>query len=129
MYRPIRTGAAALCAALALLLMSCASNPTVQNIQASPVPAEKTLSEVYDAIVEGGLVRNWKIRQIEPGHAEGSLLVRSHVAKVDIYYDTDNYSIEYKDSENLEYEDGTIHGNYNKWVQNLDRAIQQAMFY
>lgn len=79
------------------------------------------MSEVYDAIVEGGQVRDWKIRQIEPGHAEGTLFVRSHVAKVDIYYDTDGYSIEY--------EDGTIHGNYNKWVQNLDGDIQRALVY
>ncbi|MDZ7668583.1 MAG: hypothetical protein U5Q16_03880 [Gammaproteobacteria bacterium] len=128
MYRPIRTGAAVLCATL-LLLGGCASNPMVQNIQGASVPAGSTMSEVYDAIVEGGKVRGWKIRQIEPGHAEGTLFVRSHVAKVDVFYDTDSYSIEYKDSENLEYEDGTIHGNYNKWVQNLDGDIQRALVY
>lgn len=129
MYGPMQTGAATLCAVLALMLGGCAGKPMVHNIQGSSVPAGTTMSEVYDAIVEGGQVRGWKVRQIEPGHAEGTLFVRSHVAKVDIFYDTDGYSIEYKDSENLEYEDGTIHGSYNKWVENLDGDIQRALVY
>ena len=30
-------------------------------------------------------------------------------------------------SDNLHYKDGTIHSNYNGWVQNLDRGIKNQL--
>jgi hypothetical protein len=57
------------------------------------------------------------------------LYIRSHVATVDIYFGTTSYSIIYKDSVNLDYKDGRIHRNYNKWVQNLNSDIQSKIPY
>jgi len=46
---------------------------------------------------------------------------------VDIPYSATNYSIKFKGGENLNAADGSIHKNYNGWVQNLDRAIRTEM--
>ena len=43
---------------------------------------------------------------------------------VDVSYDTQAFSIRYKDSINLDYGDGKIHKNYNGWIENLDREIR-----
>lgn len=114
---------------LASALAGCASTVPVENIHGSAVPSGNSLDDVYAAIVEGARIRGWKIEKVEPGHALGTLFVRSHVARVDIYYSTDSYSIEYKDSDNLEYADGRIHRNYNKWVENLNGDIEHALTY
>jgi len=67
--------------------------------------------------------------EIGPGHLEAQILVRSHEAKVDIFYDEAMYSIIYKDSVNLKYDNGLIHKNYNKWIRNLDIDIQRTLSY
>jgi hypothetical protein len=46
---------------------------------------------------------------------------------VDIPYDTRRYSIVYKESANLGYDGTNIHRNYNRKVQELDRAIQDQL--
>ena len=48
---------------------------------------------------------------------------------VDIKYDHKSYSIDYKDSTNLNHDaaKGQIHRNYNGWIQNLDKAIQAQL--
>ena len=38
-----------------------------------------------------------------------------------------NYSINYKDSTNLDYDGTNIHRNYNGWIANLDRAIKTQL--
>ena len=55
--------------------------------------------------------------------------LRTHVAIVDVTYDTSTYSIQYVDSTNLNYNEskGTIHKNYNGWIQNLENAIQREL--
>lgn len=82
------------------------------------------MDQVRDAIIRAGGGLGWNMKPVEPGHILGALHLRSHVAKVDIHYDTETYSITYRDSTNLEYQDGNIHSNYNGWIQNLDTAIQ-----
>jgi hypothetical protein len=87
------------------------------------------LSDVERAVIEGARVRDWQPRVLEPGHIEAVLYIRSHVAKVDIHFDTESFSITYKDSVNLDYKNGRIHRNYNKWVQNLNNDIQSKIPY
>ena len=77
------------------------------------------------AIIAAGAGLGWAMNSTEPGHIVGTLNVRSHGAVVDIPYTTESYSILYKDSTNLKYSSsGTIHSNYNGWIQNLNRAIK-----
>lgn len=108
-----------------------AAPPLIVNIENSPITSNQvlTIMDVERAIVQGCRVRGWQPRVIEPGHIEAVLYIRSHVAKVDIRFDTKTYSIKYKDSTNLDYRNGRIHRNYNKWVQNLNNDIQSKIPY
>ena len=118
-----------------LFLVFASSNAlaakAIQNIESSPITSSRVLSieDVERAIIEGCRVRGWLPSSIAPGQIEAVLYIRSHVAKVDIPFTTKNYSILYKDSVNLDYKNGKIHRNYNKWVQNLNRDIQSKIPY
>jgi hypothetical protein len=48
---------------------------------------------------------------------------------VSIPYTAKNYSILYKDSKNLKYDEAaqTIHENYSGWIQRLDGAIRTRL--
>ena len=119
---------------LVLVLIGLAScrMAQIQNIENAPVvfqPGEtKTLAQVEKAIIRGGTSRGWVMSPVGPGHLMGTLHLRSHVAVVDITFDTKTYSIKYKDSTNLHYSkdsDGTehIHSNFVSWMQNLKTSI------
>ncbi len=111
------------------LVAGCRTAP-VMNIEDSPITVtggKYTQDDVRKAIIRAGTSLGWKMKDIKPGHMEGTLLIRSHMAKVDIFYDKNKYSIKYKDSSNLNYDGTNIHSNYNGWVQNLDRAIQAQL--
>jgi hypothetical protein len=84
-------------------------------------------SQVRQAIISAGSALGWRIVDAGPGRLEGTLVLRTHTAVVDIPYSAATYSIKYKRSEGLQETDGTIHKNYNGWVQNLDRGIRSAL--
>ena len=55
---------------------------------------------------------------------EARIIVRGkHTVVVSIPYDTQHFSINYKDSINMNYNEGKIHPNYNKWVADLEQAL------
>jgi hypothetical protein len=113
--------------ALAMLLIACAPIP-IQNVESAPVNPSSTnydLSDVTKAIQRAGAGLGWQMKEQTPGHIVGTLTLRKHVAVVDITYTLDDYSINYKDSTNLNYNPGanTIHKNYNGWITNLSNAI------
>lgn len=111
-----------------LLLVGCRTGG-VYNVQGAPIASSKAvaLQDVESAIRRAGASLGWQIIPRAPGRAEGILVLRDHRAVVDIAYDTKTYSIQYKDSSNLGYDGTTIHGNYNGWVQNLDKAIRMQL--
>jgi hypothetical protein len=108
----------------------CTSAP-VYNVSEAPVSTAsgKTLqaSQVRQAIITAGGALGWRIADAGPGHLEGVLHLREHTAVVDIPYGATKYSILFKSGENLKAADGTIHKNYNGWIQNLDRGIHSAL--
>ncbi|TDY02914.1 hypothetical protein [Thiohalophilus thiocyanatoxydans] len=110
------------------VLAGCRSNP-VMNVDEAAISLqnEPEMQQVEKAIIRAGSTLGWNMKKTAPGKMEGRLMIRSHVAVVDITYDTKSYSIRYKDSENLDYDGTNIHSNYNGWVQNLDRNIQQQL--
>lgn len=118
-------------ASLLLVLIGCRGAVPIYNVGESPVVTNKaaTTEAVQQAITRAGTSLGWQMIAREPGRMEGILLLRRHRAVVDIVYDTKNYSIQYKDSSNLNYDASanTIHGNYNGWIQNLDRAIRAQL--
>jgi hypothetical protein len=113
---------------LVALLGGCRS-ANIYNVSAAPVVANNpvTLDDMQKAIVRAGAALGWQMKPVETGLIEGTLHLRTHMAKVHIKYDTTNYSITYKDSSNLDYDGTNIHKNYNGWIQNLDKAIRSQL--
>ncbi len=85
-----------------------------------------TTKDVRNAIIKAGVNKGWAIRDISDGVLKGEITVRQHYAVIEITYSDKTYSIKYIDSSNLSYNPSvnTIHGNYNRWISNLDRDIQ-----
>ncbi len=119
-----------LCAAVVftLTLMGCRTAP-VYNVENAPVDISptSTVEDVKRAIVSAGAGLGWQMKEESPGHIVGTLILRKHMAKVDIPYSKTGYSIKYKDSAELSYDGTTIHSNYNGWIQNLDKAIKSSL--
>jgi predicted small lipoprotein YifL len=111
-------------------IAACARNAPVYNVAEMPVAASKpnaSLDEVGKAIVRAGATLGWQMKAVKPGQILGTLTLREHMAVVDVNYTPQAYSIQYKDSSNLNYDGQTIHKNYNGWVQNLDKAIRAQL--
>jgi len=129
--RHIKQFAFALMVAAALVLVGCKSAP-IYNVSDAPVDANTknlTTENVKKAIIRAGVGLGWQIKEAGPGKLVGTLLLRKHMAKIDIPYSEKGYSLLYRDSNQLNYkpETGEIHKNYNGWIQNLDQAIQAQL--
>ena len=113
---------------LTMALIGCRTAP-VYNVTEAPVNASGKVSsnDVKKAIISADAGLGWQMKEVKPGHIVGTLFLRKHMASVDIPYSDKSYSINYKDSSELNYDNGNIHSNYNGWVQNLDRAIQARL--
>ncbi|WP_207538038.1 hypothetical protein [Sabulicella rubraurantiaca] len=83
------------------------------------------LSDRALQIRRAGASLGWSMSDFQPGLMRGTLNLRSHQAVVDIPYDRNRFRIRYVDSTNLNASAGTIHPNYNSWVQNLRNAIMR----
>jgi hypothetical protein len=117
-------------ACVLLFLAGCTTRP-IMNVTDQPVVAapgkQLTADQVRNAIVAAGTGLGWVMAPVSPGLVSGRLMLRDHVAVVDIRYTATTYSITYKDSTNLNYRDGQIHKNYNGWIENLDRDIRAGL--
>ena len=115
---------------VAVLLMAAA--PLVDPAPI-PVPAGLDDKAVARAIRLGAAQRGWIVTRQEPGAMELTLNIRSHTAKLGLWYDTQSIQLSYLDSTNLDYavkkDRRYIHGNYLKWVNNLvsDISVQLAL--
>lgn len=111
-----------------LLILGCRTNP-VRNIDSHPtnVSTSATLDQIRDGIVRAGSSLGWAMKPDAPGHILATLMLRKHVAVVDINYDLAKYSITYKSSTELKYDGTKIHSNYNGWIENLDNAIKTQL--
>ena len=115
---------------ISLFLIGCRTSP-VLNINDAPVNSSTaTLEDVTNGIIRAGNGLGWQMRKQQPGHIVGTLHLRTHMAEVDITYDTRTYNINYKNSTNLNYnaDKNIIHSNYNGWIQNLDNAIKTQVY-
>lgn len=120
-----------LIAASALALGACAGGQPIYNVEQAPIilPPGKSVSmnQVTAAIMRAGTSLGWQMQPEGPGRLSGRLNVRQHMAVIDVTHDTKSYSIKYRDSTGLQAKDGTIHKNYNGWVQNLDKRIRTEL--
>ena len=109
--------------ALVLAVAGCGTVP-IQNVDQAAVPSKTmTSDQVRLAIIRAGDGLGWKMKDDGPGKMIGTLVLRKHVAVVDIPYTATSYSIKYRSSVELDEKDGKIHKNYNGWIQNLTRNI------
>ncbi len=114
---------------LALLTAAgCTSKPilnTQHELAATPqVSEEKVKTVIIDALQK----RNWTVQRLSPQLVQAEINVRNQFyAAIDIRYTRNSYAITYRDSRALNYKDGQIHRNYNRWVSMLDRDIMAAL--
>jgi hypothetical protein len=117
--------------AAATALTACNTIAPIQNVESVAVSsaANKPLTpaEVRGAIVRAGAGLGWIMKDAGPGMINGTLLLRTHTAEVQIPYSATSYGILYKSSINLQESNGKIHRNYNGWVQNLNRGINAQL--
>ncbi len=116
--------------AAGLVAIGCA--PTaVMNINDAPVVANKpsvTLDDVGKAIVRAGAAIGFQMVMNRPGVITGTYAPRGDfTAVVEIKYSTQKYSINYKDSQGLNYDGTNIHRNYNNWIIRLDQSIKTQL--
>lgn len=116
--------------ALVLGLGACKTT-TIYNVHRASFGISKPATDeaIERAIIEAGRRKGWAIKPVEPGKMRGVLSKRRHVAVVAITYSGTDFSIQYLDSTNLKHDGDSIHKAYNKWVKELEVAIQrEAMF-
>ena len=106
----------------------------VENLHDITVPTRSdgsklSLDEIREAIFAGCRYKRWTPSADGANRIVAEIPVRSHWAQVVISYNENSFSIEYKNSRNLDYnpKKNTIHRNYNKWVTLLSQAIQAEM--
>ena len=88
---------------------------------------EEQKDKVKRAIIDAGSSLGWVMKPVNESTIEGTLYIRSHVAIVNIQYDATRYTINYKNSVNLNYKDGKIHPQYRNWVLRLQRQIDAEL--
>jgi hypothetical protein len=120
--------------AIAIVLVAIFSgcrSAAVYNVNQNPVTTKQSTTDdqLFKAIKLAGLNLGWQVSKVKPGLAQAQIFLRDHMALVEIPYTKEDFSIIYKDSTNLNYdpEKGTIHKNYNGWIQNLRSAIALQM--
>lgn len=101
--------------------------PVVNPTSSMPILEKVSDKNIKEAIIRAGANKNWVIIPTGPQQLEGRLNIRAHTAVVEITYDKKNYSITYKDSVNLQYQDGSIHPNYNRWIVDLENEIRRQL--
>jgi hypothetical protein len=98
------------------------------------VPAGKSAEAVKQVIRKALFDRQWEMREIGAGHIQGMYTKKGRKGSsvtivVDIRFDGRAVRMTYKDSENMNYDaqSGTINGNYNKWVRNVEATIRKEL--
>jgi hypothetical protein len=111
----------------------CFSAHPIENLIDVPVPvnidgSQPSVDEVKSAIISACRKRGWSPALESDSKIKASILIRSkHYAEIEIPFSDKSYSIIYKSSRGLDYNEKKqkIHGNYNKWVVKLSASIQR----
>lgn len=118
-------------ASLALVATGCARQEPVYNVISHPVPAaarDISLDRMQKAIVLAGADQGWIMTPVEGGHLRGHTDHHGHSADIEVLFTSTNYSVSYVSSANLSATaDGQIHLNYNKWIHQLEDAIDRQI--
>ncbi|WP_028081072.1 hypothetical protein [Solimonas soli] len=116
--------------ALVLLPFAALARAPVHDADVAVV-GQLSTKQVGEAVTRALAGRRWIISNQKGDTLEATQMTRGLMAKIAVSWDTQHISIRYLDSQGLDYEekDGqrTIHGNYNKWIANLERDLPVFM--
>ncbi len=115
-----------LCVGIFMMLSVTSCFSTTNMLQYSgTIPSDVTTAEVQQSIKDAAAKRDWILKDLGNNSYEATYIARGHSIKVNISYTRSNYEISYVSSTNMEYNptEGTIHRNYNRWVNNLKHDI------
>lgn len=135
---------------LTICSMSVAAREPVPIINYNDIPVATAggkplaIDDVKKAIVTAATQKEWTVAYPADGKILATLVVRNkHTIVVEIAYDTDKYSINYKDSINMKYGisadrregfklvdtggQALIHPFYNKWVLEFKEKIENEL--
>lgn len=109
---------------LALIVLgACSKTAPIYNVEQERIVTGSgktpTMSQVERAILGAVVQKTWKVDQQNPGRIDAHFAKKTLVARIRIAYDTEKYSIRYRDSQNLLYSNGVIHRRYNAWIKGL----------
>lgn len=114
--------------AAVLTLTACTSKPIYAPTEQFPSDLHITPVQMQTAIVTGLQKRQWTVQVVTPSEIQASITVRGrHHAEVTIPYSTAQYRINYRDSWGLDYKDGKIHRNYNRWISMVNDNILREL--
>ncbi len=106
----------------------------IYNVINKPIvtltPIDKlTIEDIEKAIIRAGASENWVFKRIRKGKLEGSLYRDDRLAEIIIVFNKNRYSIFYKDSSNLRFDNEykMIYEDYNTWIKNLQQAINAKL--
>ena len=112
-------------------LAGCGASLPIMNVTDAPTMSSsgqaQSKEKVRAAILRAGGALGWQIKDEGPDMLVGSIQLRKHLAVIEIPYSATSYSIKYRSSANLNEKGGTIHKNYNGWIQNLTRGINAQL--
>ncbi|WP_179957935.1 hypothetical protein, partial [Citrobacter cronae] len=106
--------------AMALVFTGCTSKPVYNAKEDFASSLNFSDDQMKRAIVTALNDRQWIVQSVRPGMVKAAITVRGrHHAEVDIPYSPTEFQIVYRSSWGLDYKDGKIHGNYNRWINRL----------
>ena len=115
-----------------MLVLGCATTKVLE-LNSMTVPKSYdgttfTQKEVGKIIKQSLSERGWAITKASSGLIDASIVVRTRYhAKIKIKFNASTYSINYVDSEGLDYDEGNINRGYNHWVECLNRSIRKNL--
>ncbi len=110
---------------LAAVAVGCVRQPIYVAERPFPASAAASDEEIADLIRHAGERQGWKIAPVSPGRMRGEYNQGRHRAMVEITYSAAGYRIAYLDSSFLKHDGDTIHEVYNRWVKQLEAAIDR----
>jgi len=112
----------------ALSVTGCRQAPIYDVNEVKFVEQRPSLDEVQAAVVRAGESLDWRMVPVAPGHVVADLAFKNkHFVTTDVMFDTVGFSIHYKSTQNLNYDGQYVHPAYNKWVKQLEDAIQREV--
>lgn len=126
-YRSI---AIAVLASIISLISGCSEVNPVLNYPNSPISTSvgnDQMKHVTRTIMLAGTRIGWQMKHVGEGHIVATIFRTGAMAKVDIHFTTQQFSIKYNDSSNMGYDGTQISNTYNSLVSRLHRSITSSL--